>query len=67
MKNFYIKTSLVLSGAVASATTFAADHSVAITAAQTDATTSVTAAATAVIAVVAIVFGIGLVKKMINN
>ena len=41
MKNLYIKTSLVLSGVVASSMAMAADHTAAIALAQTDATTNV--------------------------
>ena len=67
MKNLTTKLALVGSSAFASATVFAADHTAAITAAQGDATTNVTAVATAVIAVVAILFGINLIVKMINK
>jgi hypothetical protein len=67
MKNLYTKTALVLSGSLASATIFAADHTASITAAQTDASLNVTAVATAVIAVVAILFGINLIKGMISK
>jgi hypothetical protein len=67
MKNLKLKAGLLLTGVVASASSFAADHTAAITAAETDGSLNVTAASTAVIAVVAIIFGVNLVISMFKK
>ena len=51
----------------ASASAFAVDHTAEITAAQGDATTNTTAAVAAVIAVAAVVFGVGIVLRLLNR
>lgn len=51
----------------ASASAFAVDHSSTIQAAQGDATTNTTAAVTATITIAAIVFGVGIILRLINR
>ena len=53
--------------ALASASSFAVDHSAAITAAGTDGTTNTTAAAVVVIAIASVVTGIGVVLGLIRK
>lgn len=61
------KAGAVVAAAGTSLSAFAVDHTATITAAQTDATTNTTAAVAAVIAVAAVVFGVGIVLRLINR
>lgn len=61
------KIGTALAAAGTSVTAFAVDHSAEITAAQGDATTNTTAAVAAVIAVAAVVFGVGIVLRLLNR
>ncbi|MFV8570046.1 hypothetical protein ACNQ6O_02440 [Marinobacter sp. SBS5] len=61
------KIGTALAAAGTSVTAFAVDHTAEITAAQGDALTNTTAAVGAVIAVAAVVFGVGIVLRLMNR
>ena len=65
LKNGYVKLSSGLTVLAASASSFAVDHSTAITAAGTDGTTNTTAAVVVVLGIAAVVTGVGIVMKLL--
>jgi len=67
LKNLRFKIATGATVALASASSFAVDHSAAITAAGTDGTTNTTAAAVVVIAIASVVTGIGVVLGLIRK
>lgn len=67
MKNLKIKLASGLTVLAASASSFAVDHSTAITAAGTDGTTNTTAAVVVVLTIAAVVTGVGIVKSLLTR
>ena len=67
LKKLRFKIATGATVALASASSFAVDHSAAITAAGTDGTTNTTAAAVVVIAIASVVTGIGVVLGLIRK
>lgn len=67
MKNLKSKIVAGLAMAAASASSFAVDHSTAITAAGTDGTTNTTAAVVVVLTIAAVVTGVGIVKSLLTR
>ena len=67
LKNLRFKIATGATVALASASSFAVDHSVAINAAGNDGTTNTTAAAVVVIAIASVVTGIGVVLGLIRK
>lgn len=64
---FIGKLSVAVGGGMVAASSYAADHSAAITAAGTDGTTNTTAAVTALIGIVAVIVGVGFVISVLRK